>query len=317
MSTKKHITTLLLLLLISVESVSAQGIATIKARFHGMERDKVYLNFVEQRELDMEFPYKEGRVIEYQVELDGLTMLRINTFVNVLIQPGDNLEVDVDYVGRNYRQARFSGTSAVSVVASTVLDEIRAERLKRKYKVNIPAALAVQTSSEVFFKSSVDEWREELALLDSQKAELTSDVYLFVSSELDAVFIPNIINYPGSEQQAGYWEVFDNYRLRDDDISLSNFSYLAVLNPYLDYQMKKKAHAKGEKYIASATMKEKYKEISNFYQGKLRDGALMVFLYSIMASGKDFETAESLYNDYIANYNINPKYKKILTEIMK
>lgn len=313
----KKLTLLTILFAATVGVAAAQGTATIRASFTGTDRDMIYFDFMEQPNSNMEFPYREGRVIEFDVQLDDITLMKINTFVLVVVQPGDQLDIEVEYEGRNYRNARFSGTSAQSVAASTVLNQIRAMRLSREYKTNMPAAMVIQTPADVFFQTSVQEWKDELDMLDQVRAELTPKVYNFVRSELDAIFIPNIISYPGNTQQEGYWTALDGYRLRDDDASLRNHSYMGMLNTYMGYTLLKQAHDQGTKPRTPESMEEHYARIAEFYDGKLRDAALMVFLYGALASGDDFEAAEALCNDYFANYNIDPRYRKMLNEVMQ
>lgn len=298
-------------------SAFAQGKATIKARFNNMERSKVYFTFMEKNSESKEFPYRDGQIIEFDVDLDDVTMLKINTFVLAVVQPGDILEIEVDYNGKNYRDARFSGSSSESVLASQTLNTIRAERLQSKYKTNIPAALAIQTPADVFYTTTVKEWKKELSTLESVKDKLNAKVYNFVRSELDAIFLPNIITYPDNNKQPGYWTVLNDYQIRDDDASLYNHSYLGMLGTYMQYKLMKNAHEQGRTYKTPVDLKKGYDEIVSFYDGKLRDATLLVFLYSAMVNGNDFEIAEQLYNDYVANYNKNPRYKIMLSDIMK
>lgn len=316
-NTSKHGLLLLIALFVSAGDLYAQETATIRARFNNTDRDRMYFTFGEQADANIEFPYRAGRELEFNVDLDGITMMRINTFVLVLVQPGDEIDIEVDYEGKSYRKARFTGASQESVIASTVLDQIRRERLQREYKTNIPAALAVQTSPAEFFRASVSEWEAELKTLETVRDQLSPAVYNFVRSELDAIFIPNIITFPRSEQEEGYWSAFDDYQLRDDDASLSNFSYLAALHPYMQYALQKKALESGDTYQPARGLEAQYAEIAEFYDGKLRDAALLVFLYGAFASGQDFERAESLFQDYVKQYNLNPRYKSILDDVMK
>lgn len=307
----------LLFCAVAVCTAEAQGTATIRARFEGTTRDMIYFDFMEQSGANMEFPYREGREIEFDVELDGITLMKINTFVLVVVQPGDVIEIDVEYEGRNYRNARFGGTSAASVAASEVLNSIRAARLERGYKTNIPAAIVVQTPPEKYFAASVSEWREEVAMLDGARDRLTPEVYNFVRSELDAIFIPNIVTYPGHNLQDGFWTALDNYTPRDDDASLRNHSYMGMLGTYMRYMQVKAAREAGVEFAAPANIQDEYAAIAGFFDGKLRDAALLVFLFNVLATGEDFEAVEKLYEDYVERYNINPRYKEMLVKVME
>ena len=316
----KSILSMIVLSLLCVATfnvATAQGTATVKAKFNNTDRDRIYFDFMEQSDANMEFPYKAGQVLEFMVDIDDITMMRINTFVLVVLQPGDEIEIEVDYVGRNYKDARFKGSSAESVAASEALNAIRADRLSRRYKTNMPAAMAIQTSPEVFFKTTKDEWEKEMILLEQYKNRLSEKVYNFVRSDLDAIFIPNLISYPGNQDQEGYWTALVDYKLRDDNASMANFSYLGMLNTYMRYTLFKEANRNGETFNVFSTLKEEYDAIATFFDGKLRDGALMVFIYSSLASGKDFDTLEALFEDYVKKYNLNPRYKRLLMDVMK
>ena len=50
----------------------------------------------------MEFPYKDGQLMEFSVELDDITTMILNTFIEVYLQPGDSIHVKVTYNGRSY-----------------------------------------------------------------------------------------------------------------------------------------------------------------------------------------------------------------------
>ena len=42
----------------------------ITAEIFGYQRDKVHFDFIEKEGINMEFPYKDGQLIEFMVELD-------------------------------------------------------------------------------------------------------------------------------------------------------------------------------------------------------------------------------------------------------
>lgn len=50
----------------------------ISAEIYGYVRDQVYFDFLEKEGINMEFPYKEGQVIEFTVDLDDVTTLVLN-----------------------------------------------------------------------------------------------------------------------------------------------------------------------------------------------------------------------------------------------
>ncbi|MCA5003641.1 hypothetical protein [Sphingobacterium bovistauri] len=308
----------ILLGVFGVEELYAQGKASVTARFNNTTRSKVFFHFNEKPSENMEFPYKAGQTIEFNVELDGITTLKINTFIVAFIQPGDSLVVDIDYEGSNYRDARFTGKNPSSILASNTINKIRYQRVNQaKYKTNIPAALAIQTPAKIFYNSTIEQWKTEISMLDEIKSDITPELYRFVQSEIDGIFIPNLINYPDNDKQEGYWNALDKYIIRDDHSSLSNNAYLGILNTYMEYKLRKEAYENNKSYERSKDLNEQYHKIAKFYDGRTRDAALLVFLYGAMQNGKDFETAEKLFQDYVKHHNINPRYKALLIEIMK
>lgn len=164
---------------------------------------------------------------------------------------------------------------------------------------------------------AIDLRGEELEILEEYRSKLSDKVYNFVRSELDAIFIPNIISYPGNNLMDGFWAALDNYKLRDDDASLRNSSYMGMLQVYMRYMMMKGAKERNEEFVQPASVEDEYNMIVNFYDGKLRDAALLVYLYGSLASGNDFDTVEKLVKDYTEKYNHNEKYLKMLTDVMK
>lgn len=81
--------------------------------------------------------------------------------------------------------------------------------------------------------------------------------------------------------------------------------------------MMKGAKERNEEFVQPASVEDEYNMIVNFYDGKLRDAALLVYLYGSLASGNDFDTVEKLVKDYTEKYNHNEKYLKMLTDVMK
>lgn len=298
-------------------SIVAQNNTTIRARFNNTTIERFYFDFIEQPDANMQFPYKKGVKIDFDTELEDITMLKINSYLLVVVQPGDKIDIEVDYNGRSFSKVKFSGSSEESILASEALARIRIERLNRRYKTNISAALALQTTADDFYKSTLEEWKAEVAVLNEYKSKLSEKVYNFVLSEIDGIFIPNIISYPGNSSIDGFWSVLDDYKLRDDDVSLRNSSYMGVLHIYMRYMQMKKARENNIEFTPPATLEDEYKMTAEFYDGKLRDAALLVFLYSSMSSGKDFDVLEKLFINYSENYNNNPRYLKMLSDVMK
>ena len=68
----------------------------ITAEIFGYQRDKVHFDFIEKEGINMEFPYKDGQLIEFMVELDDITTMILNTFIEVYLQPGDSICLTIE-----------------------------------------------------------------------------------------------------------------------------------------------------------------------------------------------------------------------------
>ena len=67
----KHIFLIIGLVSVLTFPAGAKGRPTvISAEIYGYVRDQVYFDFLEKEGINMEFPYKEGQVIEFTVDLD-------------------------------------------------------------------------------------------------------------------------------------------------------------------------------------------------------------------------------------------------------
>ncbi len=302
--------------------------ARVSVEIYGYNGKMVTFDFVEEPDAYIEFPYKEGQPMEVAATLDDVTMLNVNMWVNICLQPGDSLHAKVTYEGRSYQSVEYSGTPRAVLIANTLL-KIRAARREADYKANLPAATVVLTDPIAYHKASLDEWRREKAILDEVKDEISPRVYNYLLSELDAIFLSNVILYPfscASYQKKDiqeciaddYWSVFDDYQLRDDDASLRNRHYMSFLLPYAEYMICKQNGSDPATFKSAQSTRSEYDEIAGFYDGVLRDAALFVVLYNELASDElDYAQCEALVKDYLKKYNISKEYKQILKEIMQ
>ena len=148
----------------------------IRAEIYGYTRDKVYFNFLEEEGINMEFPYKEGQVMEFTVDLDDVTTMILNTFIEVYLQPGDSIHLKVTYNGRNYDKVEFSGTPAAVAICSAINKKEMLQR-ERRYKTNIPAMLVIQTDAKKFHAATVKEIKDEVEIISQVKDQVDPRVY--------------------------------------------------------------------------------------------------------------------------------------------
>lgn len=300
----------------------------VSMEVYGYQGRSIYFDFMEKNDANVDYPYKEGQLMEVTANLDDITMLNVNMWVNMCLQPGDSLHAKVTYEGRSYTAVEYSGTPQAVLIANT-LHRIRMHRREVRYKANLPAALVVLTDPIAYHQASLDEWRAEKAILNEIKAEIPERVYNYLLSELDAIFLPNLITYPyacAAYQKKelkdciadDYWTALDDYQLRDDEASLRNRNYMSFLPSYAKYEICKRNGCDPATFKTSQSRESEYEELAGFYEGALRDAALFVIIYNgLVGDGRDFELCRNLSKDYLKKYNISKEYKQILKEIMK
>ena len=318
----------LLLGCIFILPAGAKGKMTyITAEIQGYNGDMVYFDFMEKEGINAELPYQENQLMEIAVELDDITMLRINTWIYVCLQPGDSIHAKIVYDGKYHKTAEYTGTPQAVAIA-TALQEIRAARRAAGYKANMPAALVTLVEAKDYYAQTLSEWKKEICILDQVRDRISPGVYNNVLSELDGVFLTNLINYPyasaGFHKKKiqdcladGYWDVLNDYKPRGDKASLRNRGYMSFLTTYKDYMRRKEAGNKAEGFTPNKSLEDEYADLADFYDGSLRDAALFVFLYNAIANNGDFDRLDKLRKDYLKKYNKDKEYKKILAQIMK
>lgn len=299
----------------------------ISAEISGFEGKTVYFDFINQGDASTSFTYQENKVLEWNVELEDLSMVNINTWISMCVEPGDTIHAKIVYEGRYHKSVEYTG-SPKAVAASNLLQNMLMSRKSIRYKSNIPAALVTLVDPIKYYKSTCEEWQKEKAMLDEIKDEISPRVYNYILSEIDGIFMPNLVTYPyvcaayqKKELQTciadGYWNALDDFVLRSDDVSLMNPTYANCLPVYKEYMRCKTAGCDLKKFRPVRSVEDDYADLVDFYDGKLRDTALFVTLYNALANNGDFETIEKLVKDYLKKYNKNKTYKKILNQVMQ
>lgn len=299
----------------------------ITAEIQGCEAKTIYFDFVEREDLNMQFPYVENQKMELAVELNDVTMLNINSWINIALEPGDSIHAKIVYEGRYHKSVEYTGTPS-AVAIGNALQKIREFQREDGYKENIPAALVTLVEAKGYFAKTYDIWQKEKAVLNDIKDQVSERVYNYVLSGVDALFVGNLITYPFASSSFhkknindciadNYWTALDDFKLRDDDASLRNRSYMSFLLTYKEYMRCKNAGCDPSKFNLERPLEEQYADVADFYDGKLRDAALFVVLYNALAKNGDFEQIQKLSKDYLKKYNKNKEYKKILSQVMK
>lgn len=308
--------------------VNAKGKMThVSAEIQGFNEKMVYFDFVEKDGISAEFPYNENQLMEVDVELDDVTMLRVNAWVYICLQPGDSIHAKIVYEGKSYKTVEYSGTPR-AVAVCTALHKMRELQRARRYKRNIPANLVTLVEAKGFYTATLEEWKDEIAILDGIKNQISPEMYNYILSDLDGIYLTNLIIYPYASSSFqkkkiqdclsdGYWDVLNDYKPRGDKASLRNRGYAAFLLTYKDYMRRKEAGNRTEDFTPNRELEKEYADLVDFYDGSLRDAALFVLLYNAISNNGDFDRIEKLKKDYLKKYNKDKEYKKILAQIMK
>ena len=320
----------ILVLIVSCFSIlpsMAKKVSRISAEIQGFNKKMVYFDFMEKDGINQEFPYSENQLMEFDVELDDITMLKINAWVIICLEPGDNIHAKITYEGDRYDAVEYTGTPSAVAVAD-YLHKVRTLRAERRYKTNIPAMLVLLYDAKEHYVATLEEWKDEIAMLDEIKGQISERMYNYLRSDVEATLLTNLISYPYASSSFhkkkiedcmadGYWDALNDYKPHGDNASLRNRSYMSFLSVYKDYVRRKEAGHNTGNYMANRKLEEEYADLAGFYDGSLRDAALFVFLYNAIAKNGDFDRIDKLKKDYLKKYNKNKEYKKILAQIMK
>lgn len=301
--------------------------SVITATVTGYTGQKIYFDFIQQPEASCEFEYREGQPLSCEVELEDITMLKINSWVWICLKPGDSINIQLKFEDRSYREAEFSGAEDVVAVNNTIRD-MRMLRVKNRYKTNVNAALVTLVPADKYHAQCLEQWEKEIEILNGARRYMSDEMYNFLLSEHEAIFLNNLIIYPfmrasydGKNVEEifpeGYWDVLDDYVVRSDKGSLRSDAYAGFLVPYEEYVYRRELRRAGGEWGKQRSLAEGFDALAKFYDKNLRDAALCVYLYNAAAEGRDFEEIDKLTERYLKNYNKNKRYKKMLLEVMQ
>lgn len=307
-------------------SAGAQKTARISAVVNGYNGKVVDFEFIDNPDNNMQYPYADGKRMEFEVELKEPSLMKLNRWVWVIVCPGDEIHAEVAYNGKNVKTTRFSGSEQAVLLNQTVQDA-RDSRISIHYKMNPLAAVVTLIPVEKYYNMSREQWKKESGMLEAVKDKVNAEAYRYIYSELEGIFLSNLVNYPfidadvnkkgQAELPAGYWNVLDGYQVRSDKASLKSFSYLNWLLAYKEYCDRRTAQQKGETFRYESDLQKGFDGLTVFYQGEALDAALYVYLYNAITKQQDFAKISQLAKIYYKKYNHTKTYKTTLQEMMK
>lgn len=305
----------------------AQKTTSIAATMDGYSGKYVMFEFMQNPTLNKRYDYIANNPMDLEFELDDVELVKVNQWVWIILEPGDKIDVSILFEGRTYKDTKFTGTKS-AVEANELALAMRNSRIKKRYKMNPLAAFAVQTKIEDYAVSTLAQWEVEKNMLLSNENKLSKAVYDYLYSELEATFLSNYIKYPSitagnsierfkEVAPADYCSALANLSLRDNPESLRSHMYMAFLLDYKDYKDRCAAIDGKGNPIGPENLKAYYDSLVNFYQGRLRDAAIFVFLYNSITAEKDFDIIERLVQDYIQKHNKDASLKILLEGMLK
>ncbi len=303
--------------------------ATISAIINGYSGEVINFEFIDNPDNNMSYTYREGNPMVFEVDLDEPSLLKINAWIWLIVSPGDDINLDIQYDGTSYKTAEITGTEKAVLLNETIRD-MRNSRIAIHYKMNPMAALVTLVSPKDYYQMTLEQWEKEKTMLEAIKADVDPFAYHYIYSELEGTFMSNLVKYPYMASDVlkkpleesfpkGYWEVLNDYQLRDDVASLKSFTYLGWLLEYMRYVEAREAHKQNKPFnYFSADLQKDYNSIISFYEDTLLDSALYVYLYNVISQQhNDFELVELLTREYVEKYNIRKDYKEALLNMLQ
>ncbi len=314
----------LMILFLSVLNINlkAQKIARVGVEISGYDGDFVDFEFVNDAANNMTFPYEKNKMIDYIVELKEPSLLKINSWVWMVICPGDDIEVDITYQGRVYEHAKFKGTPSAVALNSAISDGSLI-RLKDRYRLNPLAAVMTKVTTNDYHEATLRNWKKEKELLEAIRFQVNPEAYNYIYAEMEGIYMSNLVDFPfmaaairhqnfKDVEPKGFWTVMEGYQIKEDKFSLRSMSYINWLIEYADFMLKYEDYISGKEIRSVIDIESEYYFLAKFYKGAVRDIVLYNYLTRLIDSGKDKVLVASFVDDYLKNYNRNRAFRKEL-----
>ena len=321
---KKNLLFAIVAVLAIFGTATAQQRTTLSAQVYGYQREMVYFDCIQTPLIAAEFHTNPGEEHLYSFECDDLVNISINGRVNVVLQPGDSLHVDVNYDGKNVK-VEYSGSER-AVKNNRLMKSLESLKASLRYKSQLLGCVALDIKPKTRIDDSKALLEKASALIARSTA--SDEAKNYAAALIDYDVYMSFMEYPvmyestrglavDSQEIGDYWSIMDGYATRDDAQALSCPEYASLLMRYSFYMNEKAAREKGKKYVMPGVMEDMYKEFVAFYSGAQRDFVLYTLLRNFIMNGQEIERADALYQDYIANYNSNAFYKSILDMLLQ
>ena len=307
-----------------IATAPAQQKTTLSANIDGYQRSKVYFDCMQTPLISQEFHTNPGEEHIYSFECDNLVLLTINGRINVVLQPGDSLHVDVNYDGKNVK-VEYSGSER-AVKNNRLMKSMESLKASLRYKSQLLGCVALDIKPKTRIDDSKALLEKATALIARSTA--SDEAKNYAAALIDYDVYMSFMEYPvmyestrglavDSQEIGDYWSIMDGYVTRNDAEAMNCPEYASLLMRYCFFVKEKAAHEKGEKYEMPNNLEDMYNELAGFYEGEQRDFLLYTLLCNFIRNGQDIERADVLYKDYIEKYNKDNYYKSILDLLLQ
>ncbi len=298
----------------------------LSVRIYGYRGEMVYFDCMQSPFIKKEFHSNEGEEHTYSFDTKEFVCMVVNGKINLLLEPEDNLKVEIRYNGNKVSSIDFSGTPR-AVANNQFYQDIRTLKKDMRYKKQLLGCVVLGITP----KKRIDDSRvllNKVKGMIKKSSKVSKNVANYCLAEVESDAYMSFMEYPVMYEEVrkvplkkleigDYWKIMDGYKVREDVASLRNLSYANMLMRYCFYENEKKAVAKGVAYEMPRKFEGMYKELSAFYSGNVRDFVLYRLISNFIQGGKQIERADAIYKDYKEKYNKNKEYAKILDTLLQ
>ena len=235
--------------------VQAQKTAKIKATAVGYTGKVIDFEFIDNTANNQQFPFKDNQLMEFEVELKEPGLMKVNAWLWMIVCPGDEIEMAIQFQGKNYKHVEFKGTPAAVTLNSAIRDG-RMVRINDHYKTNPLAAVVTQVPVQTYYDACLRNWKKEQEILEGIRDKVDPFAFNYIHAELEGMYLDNLVKYPFIVSDVnkkplqectpkGYWEALDGYQVKSDKASLKSYAYIGWLIDYLEYREKCEARKHG------------------------------------------------------------------------
>ena len=231
---KKILVTMLVCLLFA--GVQAQKTAKISATAVGYTGKVVDFEFIDNPANNQQFPFKDNQLMEFEVELKEPSLMKVNAWLWMIVCPGDEIEMAIQFQGKNYKHVEFQGTPSAVALNSAIRDG-RMVRINDHYKTNPLAAVVTQVPAKTYYEACLRNWKKEQEILEGVRGKVDEFAFNYIYAELEGMYMDNLVKYPFIVSDVnkkplqectpeGYWSILDNYQIKSYKASLKSYAYI-------------------------------------------------------------------------------------------